>query len=235
MKRALVLLAILCSPEPRAEGIDAKELEKLVDGVMAAEMKRQQIPGAAFVLVQNGRVVLAKGFGAADVEKKTRVRADWTIFPIGSVTKVFTATAVVQLADRGKLDLDADVNPYLRRVRVPATYDAPVTARHLLTHTGGFDELRGRLLQSTRERVEPLSEFLESRLVRIRPPGAMTAYSSFGMTLAGLVVEDVTGMSYERYLKRNVWDPLGMSRTSVEVPSRAAGVWPPPTSSMAGG
>src|SRR5688572_19547107 len=131
---ALVLAAVL---------IDPKELETLAGDVIAAEMKKQQIPGAAFILVQNGRVVLAKGYGFADVEKKKRVDPHKTIFPIGSITKVFTATAVVQLADRGKLDLNADVNRYLKKTRVPAKYGAPVTARHLLTHTAGFDELVG--------------------------------------------------------------------------------------------
>ena len=140
MKRAFILLTILFARTLHAAAIDAKALETLIDGVMSAEMKKQQIPGAAFILVQNGRVVLVKGYGLADVERKKPVDPAMTIFPIGSVTKVFTATAVVQLADRGKLDLNADVNRYLKTVKVPATYAAPMTARHLLTHSAGFDE-----------------------------------------------------------------------------------------------
>jgi CubicO group peptidase (beta-lactamase class C family) len=219
MKRAIALsLLAFLALRAHAASIDAKALESLIDGVMAAEMKKQQIPGAAFILVQNGRVVLAKGYGLADVERKKPVDPATTIFPIGSITKVFTATAVVQLAERGKLDLDADVNRYLKTVRVPATYPAPVTARHLLTHTAGFDELRGRLLESADERVQPLDEFLGPRLVRVRPPGEMTAYSSFGVSLAGLLVEDVSGLSYERYLTCNVWAPLRMNRTHITTP-----------------
>ncbi|HEX8151528.1 MAG TPA: serine hydrolase domain-containing protein, partial [Thermoanaerobaculia bacterium] len=131
-----------------ATAIDARALESLLDDVMPREMKQRQIPGAAFILVQDGRVVLAKGYGLANVEEQVAVDPAKTIFPIASITKVFTATAVVQLADRGALDLNADVNRYLKHVRVPDTYKQPVTAAHLLTHSAGFDELRGRLVQS---------------------------------------------------------------------------------------
>lgn len=204
--RALLLAALLI--EPRA-------LETLLDGIIPAEMQKQQVPGAAFILVQNGRVVLAKGYGLADVARKKPVTPD-TIFQIGSVTKVFTGLAVVQLAERKQLDLHADVNRYLKHVRVPA--GPIVTAHHLLTHTAGFDELRGRLLQSADERVQPLDRFLEGRLVRVHPPGEMTSYSSFGITLAGLLVEDVSGLPFERYLACNVWAPLKMNRTYITIP-----------------
>jgi CubicO group peptidase (beta-lactamase class C family) len=218
MRRLLALAFLALLAHTAHAAIDAKELETLIDGVMSAEMAKQQIPGAAFILVQGGRVVLAKGYGLADVEKKKPVDASKTIFPIGSITKVFTATAVVQLADRGRLDLNADVNRYLRTVRVPTTYPQAVTARHLLTHTGGFDELRGRLIESADARAQPLGEFLATRLVRIRPPGELTAYSSFGVTLAGLLVEDVSGLPFERYLKDNIWTPLKMNRTFITPP-----------------
>ena len=219
MKRIALILLTLLTTHAHAAAIDAKALETLVDEVMATEMKKQEIPGAAFILVQNGRVVLAKGYGLADVEKKKPVDPAKTIFPIGSITKVFTATAVVQLADRGELDLNADVNRYLKTTKVPAKYDAPVTARHLLTHSAGFDELVGvRMLRSPDERMQPLDEFLSTRLVLIRAPGAMTAYSSFGTALAGLLVEDVSGLSYERFLTVNVWAPLKMNRTHITTP-----------------
>lgn len=200
-----------------ATAIDARSLESLLDDVMQREMKQRRIPGAAFILVQNGRVVLAKGYGLANVDDRVAVDPAKTIFPIASITKVFTATAVVQLADRGALDLNADVNRYLRQVRVPDTYKQPVTAAHLLTHSAGFDELRGRLVQPG-EKVQPLDRFLSTRLIRIRPPGELTAYSSFGAALAGQLVEDVSGMPFERYLACNLFTPLGMHRTQITLP-----------------
>ena len=193
------------TPPPAGWG----DIERLVDSVMAAGMAAEHIPGAAFVLVRDGRVVLRKGYGFADVEARRPVVADSTVWPIGSITKVFTATAVVQLADRGKLDLNADVNRYLRRVQVPPTFPQPVTAAHLLTHTAGFDELPGRLVRSAAE-VRPLDRFLRDRLVRIRPPGVLTAYSSYGMALAGALVEDVSGLPYDEYVAREILAPLGM-------------------------
>ena len=196
-------------------GVQPRELEEVVDRVITAEMQKQQIPGAAFILVQDGRVVLAKGYGLADVARKKPVTPD-TIFQIGSITKVFTGLAVVQLADQGKLNLNADVNRYLKTTKVPP--GPTVTAKHLLTHTGGFDELRGRMLESAGEHAQPLDKFLATRLVRVRPPGELTAYSSFGTTLAGLLVEDVSGLPFERYLAVNLWAPLKMNRTYITVP-----------------
>lgn len=186
-----------------ATAIDAKELETLVDRTVTTEMQRQKIPGAAFILVQNGRVVLQKGYGPIAPE---------SIHPIASITKVFTALAVLELG----IDLDADVNRYLTSVKVPP--GPAITAKQLLTHTAGFDELRGRLIESESTRVQPLAEFLKTRLVRVHPPGEMTSYSSFGMTLAGVLVEDVSGIPYERFLATKIWAPLKMNRTQITIP-----------------
>jgi CubicO group peptidase (beta-lactamase class C family) len=202
---------------PRPSQIDSAGLERLVDSAMTQGMARESIPGAAFILVQGGRVVLAKGYGKADVAAGRAWNPETTVFPIASITKVFTATAVMQLVDRAVIDLNADVNRYLTSLQVPPTYPEPVTAAHLLSHTAGFDELPGRRVRSANELV-PLSRFLSQRLIRIRPPGAMTSYSSYGMALAGLLVEDVSGIPYEHYLRRYIWEPLAMTRTSVAWP-----------------
>ena|SRR5215217_950339 len=202
--------------------IDSAVLTRLVDSAMAEGMVRESIPGAAFLLVQGGRVILAKGYGTADLASGRPWEPDSTIFPIASITKVFTATAVMQLADRGRIDLNADVNSYLTWVRVPQTYRQPITAAHLLSHTAGLDEIPGRQVRSTKDLV-PMNRFLATRLVRVHPPGLMTSYSTYGMALAGLVVEDVSGMSYEAYLRQNIWQPLAMTRTSLTPPSRGGG------------
>lgn len=204
-------------PKKATGFIDPTELAALVDPVFAAGMKEERIPGAAFVLVQNGRVVLSKGFGLADVASGRPVRPDSTIFPFASISKVFTATAVMQLAEQGRIDLDTDVNRYLKSVRVPPTYPRPVTIAHLLTHTSGLDELPGRRVRDAAELV-PLGRFLAGRLIRVHAPGEVTSYSSYGMALAGLLVEDVSGQPFEEYLRLHIWKPLGMSRTFITVP-----------------
>src|SRR5829696_9023470 len=142
----LTVSALSFAADPPQKGgngpSEPQELERFLDGYFAEQMKQQHIPGAAFVFVKEGKVFFKKGYGLADLERKQLVSPDTTVFRIGSISKVFTAEAVVQLADRGKIDLDADVNRYLKRVKVPATFAEPVTAAHLLSHTAGFDEIR---------------------------------------------------------------------------------------------
>jgi CubicO group peptidase (beta-lactamase class C family) len=186
---------------------------------MTAEMSSGHIPGAAFVFVQDGRVLLARGYGWATLEPRRPVSPDSTVWRIGSISKAFTGLAVAQLADRGRIDLNADVNRYLRRLQVPPTFTQPVTAAHLISHTAGFDEIRPGTQAEDSAGMLPLADFLRPRLVRLWPPGRVIMYSTYGITLAGLLVEDVSGQTYSEYLRRNVWAPLGMTRTGIAGPS----------------
>jgi CubicO group peptidase (beta-lactamase class C family) len=199
--------------------IDSTGLAKLLDSAMAAGMARESIPGAAFILIKDGRTILAKGYGHADAESRRPWSPEGTIFPVASITKVFTATAVMQLVDQGKIQLGTDVNQYLTSVKVPGTYPQPITPAHLLSHTAGLDEIPGRQASSPKD-VIPLGRFLRNRLVRVHPPGEITSYSSYGAALAGLLVQDVSGLSFEDFLRRSIWQPLGMSRTSMKLPAR---------------
>ena len=203
--------------------INASALATFVDSLMASEMARERIPGAAFVFVQNGRVLLLRGYGLADVARQRRVVPEATIWRVGSISKVFTATAVMQLVDRGMVELDAPVERYVRRVTIPHTYPEPITVRQLLDHTAGFDEIRPGTQAPTREAVLPLAKFLENRLAQVRQPGRTIAYSTYGMTLAGELVEEVSGVDFETFLRRNIWGPLGMGRSSIEVPTALTG------------
>ena len=218
---AVALTSLACAPHAiRAQNttaLDPTALRVFVDSVITAEMARERIPGAAFVFVQNGRVVVQRGYGLANVAAQRAVNADSTIWRIGSISKVFTATAAMQLVDRGRIDLDAPADRYLRRVSIPQTYPEAVTVRHMLTHSAGFDEIRPGTQGPSRDAVLPLDRFLATRLVRIRPPGKTTAYSTYGITLAGELIEEVSGLSFEDYLRRNIWEPLGMRRASIDV------------------
>jgi CubicO group peptidase (beta-lactamase class C family) len=198
--------------------IDSRELASFVDTLIIAQMAKEHIPGAVFLLVQDGKVVYQRGYGFANVERIKRVDPETTIWRIGSISKVFTATAVVQLADRGRFRLTDDVNRYLTRFKVPATYPEPVTFENLLTHTAGFDEIRPGTRAETAAGVLSLGDFLATRLVRLRPPGRTISYSTYGMTLGGYLVEQVSGLGFENYLSRNIWLPLGMTRTNIVVP-----------------
>lgn len=206
------------SAAPAGDFIDSAELAGFVATIIHAQLAKENIPGAVFVLVQNGKVLYQRGYGLANVARRQPVDPEKTIWRIGSISKVFTATAVVQLADRGRYRLTDDVNRYLTRVKVPSTFPQPVTFHHLLTHTAGFDEIRPGTRAATEAGLLPLGDFLTGKLIRLRPPGRTISYSTYGITLGGHLVEQVSGMEFESYLARNVWIPLGMTRSNIVVP-----------------
>jgi CubicO group peptidase (beta-lactamase class C family) len=199
--------------------IDSAELGNFVDTLIIAQMAKENIPGAVFVLVRDGKILYQRGYGFANVARRQPVDPQRTIWRIGSISKVFTATAIVQLADRGRFQLTDDVNSYLTRFKVPATFPAPVTFQHLLTHTAGFDEIRPGTRAETAAGVLPLGDFLANKLIRLRPPGRTISYSTYGVTLGGYLVEQVSGLEFEAYLARHIWGPLGMDRSNIVVPA----------------
>jgi CubicO group peptidase (beta-lactamase class C family) len=199
--------------------VDSAALERFLDARFGEGLKDRLFPGAVFVFVQDGRVVLAKGFGVANVEAGTPVDPERTVFFGGSLSKLVTATAVVQLVDRGLLDLDTDVNRYLTSMQVDSTYADPVTLRHLLTHTGGFDGRDIGMAAYSREDVLPLDAYVRRDLTpRVDPPGTAFRYSNLGMALAGLVVQEVSGRPFAEYVRDSIFVPLGMHRSGIHTP-----------------
>ncbi len=194
---------------------DPKELEAFLDPIFARQMEKLHIPGAAIAVVKDGKILFTKGYGSANLDNKTPVTPDKTIFRIGSITKVFTATALVQLADRRKLNLNDDVNKYLKDFKVPNTYPQPITFANLLTHTAGFDEINLGRKTTSEDEVLPLGEFLKTRLIRRRPPGELFSYSTYGISLMGYLVETISGTPYKEYLNKNIFQPLDMKRTTI--------------------
>ncbi len=195
--------------------IKRNDLEMLLDPIFAEQMSKSNIPGAAIAIVKDGKVLFSKGYGYADIEKKTPVVPEKTIFRIGSITKVFTATAIMQLSDRGRIMLEDDVNKYLSSVKVPATFPQPITFKDLLTHTSGLDEISPGRRTSDATKVVSLGEFLKTRLVRLSPPGEIISYSTYNPALGALVVEQITKKPFKVYLRQNIFEPLRMGRTSI--------------------
>src|SRR5262245_57419903 len=153
------------APSPDRNLTDAKEFEALLDPILAERMDKLHIPGAVISIVKDGRTTFAKGYGVTDIEKQAPVVPDTTIFRIGSITKVFTAMAVMQMADRGRIRLTDDVNKYLTGVKVPSTFPQPITFASLLTHTSGLDEISPGRRTSDENKVVPLGDFLKTRIV----------------------------------------------------------------------
>ncbi len=203
------------APSSQSAAITPKQLEILFDPIFAERMQKLNIPGAVISVVKDGKIIFTKGYGVADVEKKTPVVPDKTLFRIGSITKVFTATAVMQLADSGKINLNDDVNKYIKGVQVPNTFSQPITFANLLTHTSGLDEISPGRRTSNEAEIIPLGAFLKTRIVRHLPPGEVISYSTYNPALAAHVVEQITEMPFKVYLQKNVFEPLGMNHTSI--------------------
>ncbi|MGH7720067.1 MAG: serine hydrolase domain-containing protein, partial [Gemmatimonadaceae bacterium] len=210
-----VAIAAGRTDSPRRGPSDPREIEAFLDGMMAAHLDEKHVAGAVVSVVRNGELLFTKGYGFADHDKRAPVDPAHTLFRIGSVSKLFTWTAVMQLVEQGKLQLDRDVNDYID-FTIPATYPQPITLRHLLTHTPGFED-RGLGLFSPK-RV-PRGEWLaENMPARVRPPGTFSAYSNYGTSLAGYIVERASGMPWEEYVERRILQPLGMRNTTAREP-----------------
>jgi CubicO group peptidase (beta-lactamase class C family) len=207
-------------PSKQRGPTDPAELEAFVDGIMAAQLKDKHIAGATIAFVVDNKPFLAKGYGYADVETRRPVDPATSMFRIGSVSKLFTWTAVMRLAQEGKVDLDADVNKYLKGVQIPATYSEPVTLKHLMAHTPGFEDHVIGLFGRSTDDLGPLGEILAKRLpARVRKPGELASYSNHGTAIAGLVVQEVSGMPWEDYIEQTILQPLGMQHTTVRQPA----------------
>lgn len=192
-----------------------------MDGLVSAQMKAYHIPGATVAVVKDGRIVLCKGYGYADIDERRKVAANQTIFRVGSISKLFIWTAAMQLFEQGKLDLDADVNIYLSGFQIPATFEKPITFKNLMSHTPGFEDLAtgGRLFVHNASDIISQEEYLKERMpARVRPPGELTAYSNYGSALAAYIVERVSGMPFEEYVQENILLPLDMKNTTFQQP-----------------
>jgi CubicO group peptidase (beta-lactamase class C family) len=193
---------------------DPAELESFLDSLFAQQMEEHHIAGAAVSVVKDGRLFFAKGYGYANLENKILVDPERTIFHIGSVTKLFTWTAVMQLVEQGKLDLDADVNTYLDFC-IPDTYPQPIALKHLLTHTSGFEERWFGSAVSDANDLVPVREWLISHMsARALSPGDYAGYSNFNAMLAGYIVARVSGQPYGQYIQEHILDPLNMARST---------------------
>jgi CubicO group peptidase (beta-lactamase class C family) len=214
----LLLTTALTTPGTAATGLGPDLIERL-DEAFGENLEKHEVPGGVLVVVHDGNILHARGFGVADLETERPVDPDETLFYLASVTKTFTATAVMQLVEAGKLQLDRDVNEDLRRVRVPPIFDEPVTLHHLLTHTAGFDDRNIGYVARSAEGRTLLADYLATSLpARVMPPGRIISYSNHGYGLAGYLVEIASGEPFETYVEAHILEPLEMSRSTAQTP-----------------
>lgn len=197
--------------------LTAADVEAFLDGIVPQQLERENIAGATISVVKDGKLLFARGYGYSDVANKKPVSAEETLFRPGSVSKLFTWTAVMQLHEQGKLDLDRDVNEYLD-FKIPDAFGKPITLKNIMTHTPGFEEQVKDLF--TVGSVSPnLGEYLKSHIpTRIYPPGTVPAYSNYATALAGYIVERVSGRPFNEYIAENIFQPLGMTRSTFVQP-----------------
>lgn len=194
------------------------DLEAFLDALIPSQLANRNIAGAVVGVVKDGQVLLTKGYGYADYANKKPVVAGETLFRPGSISKLFTATAVMQLVEQGKLDLDRDVNEYLD-FKIPPTYTEPVTLRRILTHTGGFEEALKNLFVPDARSLIPIRDYLiDSMPARIFPPGKVPSYSNWAITVAGHVVERVSGQTFDDYIDAHIFQPLRMEHATFRQP-----------------
>ena len=209
--------SLVNSTQPGSGPSDPVEVETFLDRVMPAALARYNVPGATVAVVKDGRLVIAKGYGYNDIVNRTPIDAKTTSFRIGSTTKLFTWTAVMQLVEEGKIDLDADINTYLKDFKIPDTWPGqPVTMRHLMTHTAGFEDSTIHMVVDDPANLISIRRYCAENIpARINPPGKVSLYSNYGTTLAAVVVEDVSGMPFDQYLQSRILTPLAMKNTSI--------------------
>ncbi|MCJ8158457.1 serine hydrolase domain-containing protein [Sphingomonas sp. LaA6.9] len=207
----------LPAPASGAATLTKADVDSWLDGYMPYALARGEVAGAVVVVVKDGQVLTQRGFGYADVAARKRVDPEATMFRPGSVSKLVTWTAVMQLVEQGRIDLDADINTYLD-FKIPARDGKPVTMRQVMTHTAGFEEtIRG--LISVGKPDAPLGQLLKRWVPeRIFAPGTTPAYSNYATALAGHVVERVSGLSFDDYVDRNIFARIGMTRSSFRQP-----------------
>src|SRR5262252_1797023 len=202
--------AVTPSAPPVAVALTATDVESWLDGYMPYALKTGDIAGAVVVVVKDGQVLTQRGFGYSDVAARKPVDPKLTLFRPGSVSKLFTWTAVMQLVEQGKIDLDADVNKYLD-FKIPARDGQPVTMRNLMQHTAGFEEQAKNIIAE-----EPATTPTYEELLKVWTPrrvfkeGTTPAYSNYGASLAGYIVQRVSGESFNDYIKRHIFEPLDM-------------------------
>jgi len=198
--------------------LDANDLRAWLDGMLPYALKSGDIAGAVVAVVKDGKVLLQGGYGYADVDRRIPMDPQRTMIRPGSTSKLFTWTAVMQLVEQGKIDLDRNVDDYLD-FKVSPSSGPPITMRDLMNHRAGFEEGLKDILVTDPRGVQSTETYLKQHP---RPllftPGAVPAYSNYGAALAGYIVQRVSGQPFERYVEQHIFLPLGMRHSTFDQP-----------------
>lgn len=203
-----------------AKDFNSEDLKTFLNNTTKENFEKYKLPSLTMVVVKDGQVIYENALGYADVENKIKANVDATAYRIGSASKLFTETAIMQLYEQGKIDLKTDANKYLKDVKIKNKFAKKVTVENLLTHTSGIDEATPSYgAAKTEKDMISLSEFLKKHsLVVATEPGKICLYSNIGVDLLGNIIENVSGMKYEDYIQKNIFNALEMKNSKVGLP-----------------
>jgi len=206
------------TPAEGAQPLTADNVNAWLDGWMPISIGKNNIPGAVVVVVKDGQILTSRGYGYSDVAKRKPVDPHTTLFRPGSISKLFTWTAVMQQVQAGKLNLDEDVNKYLD-FRIPPRNGKPITLRNIMTHTSGLEEQVQDLIAIDQKKYVPYDQILKRWVPkRVYDPGTTPAYSNWATALAGYIVSRVSGQPFETYIEQHVFAPAGMKLATFRQP-----------------
>ena len=201
-----------------AAQLTADNVNAWLDGYVPISIGRADIPGAVVVVVKDGQILTSRGYGYSDVKQRKAIDPHSTLFRPGSISKLFTWTAVMQQVQAGKLSLDEDVNKYLD-FKIPPRNGKPITLRNIMTHTSGFEEQVMDLIAVDQKKYVPYDQILKRWVPkRVYDPGTTPAYSNWATALAGYIVSRVSGEPFEAYIERHVFAPAGMKLATFRQP-----------------
>ena len=216
---AIAQPALRVTPPPGgAPALTRADVDTWLDGFMPYALADGDIAGATVVVVKDGAILTSRGFGYADIAKRAPVDPARTLMRPGSISKLFVWTAVMQQVERGKLNLDADVNQYLD-FKIPPRDGKPITLRQIMTHRAGFEEAAKDIIFHDPKRLMPIDAYLKRWIPkRVFAPGTVPAYSNWATTLAGYIVQRVSNEPFEVYVERNIFAPLRMTNATFRQP-----------------
>lgn len=210
------ITALAADTDETPSGKPLSDIEEFIDEYMAQYIGRSS-PGAAVVLVKDGEIIFSKGYGYADVESKTPVSADTTVFEYGSVSKLFVYTTIMRLSEQGKIDLNADIREYLPAgFLTELKYDKPITMIDIMNHTTGFEDYLFDIILTSPDNLPSYEEtIMQSQPRQVYEPGTISAYSNYAVGLAGYIAEQMIGQDLHEYLMETMFMPLDMNNTSI--------------------
>ncbi|NLY21645.1 MAG: serine hydrolase [Tissierellia bacterium] len=219
----VLLMSILQSSFVKADsepiftpsGVNINGIESIVDNVMEEKIGNK-VPGSAVVVVKDGKIVFNKGYGKSNLEADSDVIPEDTVFEIGSISKIFTWTAIMQLEEEGKLKLEDDIRDFIGYERLELEFDTPITIKDLMNHTAGFEENASEMMTFEKDEIISLENWVSSKHQpkQVYEPGTVIAYSNFSTDIAGYIIELVSGEKFEDYIENHILKPLGVEKST---------------------